>query len=113
MVANIWIAASDNNIKVVEDYLNAGQNANTKDPNGYTPVHAAASYGHLPLLKLLIQKGGDVNIQDVDGDTPLHHCEDLETAKYMVEQLKCDWTIKNHEGQRPWSVRKKKTSFLI
>lgn len=112
MVANIWIAASDNSIKQVEDYINGGQfTANSKDPNGYTPIHAAASYGHIELLKLLIAKGGDINIQDNDGDTPLHHCEDLETAKLMVEQFKCDWKLKNGEGQTALEYKKEDEEF--
>lgn len=102
MVANIWIAASDNNIKVVEDYLNSGKfTPNSKDPNGYTPVHAAAAYGYIDLLKLLMAKGGDINIQDNDGDTPLHHCEDVNMAKVLIEEFKCDWNLQNHEGQSP------------
>lgn len=101
MVANIWVAAADNQIEDVETHLNAGLTPNSKDPNGYTPIHAAASYGHTELLKLLISRGGDINVQDNEGDTPLHHVEDLDTAKIMIEELKADHKIKNNEGQTP------------
>lgn len=44
------------------------------DENGYTPVHAAASWGHVELLRwLLEQDSAGANVQDNDGDTPLHH----------------------------------------
>lgn len=100
MVSNIWVAAADNQVEVVEKYLDSQEfTANAKDPNGYTPLHAAASYGHLDLLRLLVNRGGDINIQDNEGDTPLHHVEDLETAKFIVEQLKGDYKLKNEEGQ--------------
>lgn len=100
MVSNIWVAAADNEIEVVENHINSGNfSANSKDPNGYTPIHAAASYGHLDLLKLLISKGGDINIQDNEGDTPLHHVEELSVAKFLVEELKADNKLKNGEGQ--------------
>lgn len=100
MVSNIWVAAADNQIEVVENYLNSSEfTANAKDPNGYTPIHAAASYGHIDLLKLLMSKGGDINVQDNEGDTPLHHVEDINTAKFLVEELKADFKIKNEEGQ--------------
>lgn len=100
MVANIWVAAADNQISVVEDYIQSKQfTANSQDPNGYTPIHAAASYGHIDLLKVLMANGGDINIQDKEGDTPLHHVEDLATAKFLVEELKADFSIKNDEGQ--------------
>lgn len=102
MVSNIWVAAADNQVKIVESYLDGKDfTPNSKDPNGYTPIHAAASYGHIGLLKLLISRGGDINIQDNEGDAPLHHVEDLKTAKLMVEELKADWKIKNNEGQIP------------
>lgn len=102
MVSNIWVAAADNQVKIVESYLDSGDfTPNSKDPNGYTPIHAAASYGHIGLLKLLINRGGNINIQDSEGDAPLHHVEDLKTAKVMVEELKADWKIKNNEGQIP------------
>ncbi|CUM64020.1 uncharacterized protein PRCAT00001608001 [Priceomyces carsonii] len=99
MVSNIWIATADNQIKIVTDYLESGNfTPNSKDPNGYTPIHAAASYGHLKLLKLLVERGGDINIQDNEGDTPLHHVEDVETAKYMIENLNASFKMKNNDG---------------
>lgn len=100
MVSNIWVAAADNNKDVVIAHLDSGNfTPNSKDPNGYTPIHAAASYGYIELLQQLIQRGGDINIQDNEGDTPLHHVEDLATAKFIVEELQADTKIKNEEGQ--------------
>lgn len=97
---NIWIAASDGKIDLVEGFLNQGLSANDKDPNGYTPVHAAASYGHIELLsKLCTNYGGDINIQDNDGDTPLHHCEDLETVKFIVDNLNGNYQLPNNDGK--------------
>lgn len=100
MVSNIWVAAADNQIQIVESYLNAGSfTSNSQDPNGYTPIHAAASYGHIGLLKKLIEKGGNINIQDNEGDTPLHHVEDIKTAQFIINELKGDYKIKNNDGQ--------------
>ncbi|CCE90066.1 uncharacterized protein TDEL_0A07340 [Torulaspora delbrueckii] len=99
---NIWTAASDGREDVVEQLLaqNNGLNANSKDPNGYTSVHAAAAYGHIELLKKLCkQYNGDINIRDNDGDTPLHHCEDVNTAKIIVEVLGGDISLTNEEGK--------------
>ncbi|EEQ41707.1 putative ankyrin repeat-containing protein [Clavispora lusitaniae] len=102
MVSNIWVAAADNESQVVLEHIRSGNfSANSKDPNGYTPLHAAASYGHRDLLKLLVENGGDINIQDNEGDTPLHHTEDVATATFMVEQLGANHKIKNAEGQTP------------
>lgn len=100
MVSNIWVAAADNQIEVVKQHLDAGASPNAKDPNGYTAIHAAASYGHIDLLRLLVQRGGDVNVQDTEGDTPLHHVEDVALAKVLIE-LGADYNLKNNEGQTP------------
>lgn len=102
MVANIWVAAADNNIELVNNYLDSGNyTPNSRDPNGYTPVHAAASYGNIELLELLLKHGGDINVQDNEGDTPLHHCEELKVVRYLVETLQANWKIKNHEDHDP------------
>ncbi|KAK6515491.1 hypothetical protein TWF506_007825 [Arthrobotrys conoides] len=97
---NIWIAASDGDTSQVLSYLSADPSlVNAKDENGYTPIHAAASYGHLDLLRTLIKDyGGDVNLRDEDGDTPLFTSESVEVAKVLVEELGADWSLKNDIG---------------
>lgn len=102
---NIWIAASDGNIDYVRENISSGKHtANDADPNGYTPMHAAASYGHIDLLKYLVSVGGDVNLKDADGDTPLHAVEDVKTAATLVEEMNANWRLKNAEGQTPLAV---------
>lgn len=106
MNANIWVAASDGNLDRVEHILRESNGAMTpqsKDINGYTPMHAAAAYGHLDLLKKMCNEyNGDINVLDNDGDTPLHHVEDVATARLIVEELGGDFTIRNVEGQTPY-----------
>ncbi|KAK6495311.1 hypothetical protein TWF481_003336 [Arthrobotrys musiformis] len=99
-MSNIWIAASDGQTAQVLSYLSSRPAlVNAKDENGYTPLHAAASYGHLDLLRLLINShGGDVNLRDDDGDTPLFTAETVEVAKCLVEELGADWSLKNDDG---------------
>lgn len=99
---NIWTAASDGREDLVEQLLSGDNelNANSKDPNGYTAVHAAAAYGHIDLLrKLCKQYGGDINVRDSDGDTPLHHCEDANTAKVIIEELGGDISLTNNDDK--------------
>lgn len=108
---NIWTLCADDNRPKIEQLLASGVSPNAADQNGYTPLHAAASYGNRDLLKLLVSKGGDVNIRDNDGDAPLHHVEDLETAKLLIE-LGADWKIRNNDGQTAKEVIEEDGEFI-
>ncbi|KIM39762.1 hypothetical protein M413DRAFT_446675 [Hebeloma cylindrosporum] len=85
-MANLWVAAGDGNLDRVRELIEQhALSPNTPDPYTYTPMHAAASYGQLHVLKYLISRGGDVNITDDDGDTPLYTVENIETARFLVD----------------------------
>ncbi|KAF8656849.1 hypothetical protein AX16_002396 [Volvariella volvacea WC 439] len=98
---NIWVAAGDGDLDRVRELVeHQSVSPNAPDPNTYTPMHAAASYGHLDVLEYLISHGGDVNITDEDGDTPLYTVENVETARFLVHHgAIVDRT--NHEGISP------------
>ncbi|RKP07357.1 ankyrin repeat-containing domain protein [Thamnocephalis sphaerospora] len=95
---NIWIAASDGDIEGVKALLDAGQPVNAADDNGYTPLHAAASYDHLELIQLLLERGADANQADEDGDTPLFACETVRCAEALLAGG-ADATLRNEEGK--------------
>ncbi|KAF8896285.1 ankyrin repeat-containing domain protein [Infundibulicybe gibba] len=83
---NIWVAAGDGDLERVRELVeHQALSPNTPDPFTYTPMHAAASYGHLHVLDYLISRGGDVNITDADGDSPLYTVENVETARFLVQ----------------------------
>nr|GAT60799.1 ankyrin [Mycena chlorophos] len=84
--SNVWVAAGDGDLERVRHLVEVESvNPNAPDEFTYTPMHAAASYGHLDLLEYLISKGGDVNVVDSDGDTPLYTVENIETARFLVQ----------------------------
>ncbi|CCK72044.1 uncharacterized protein KNAG_0I02590 [Huiozyma naganishii CBS 8797] len=104
---NIWVAASDGRLDVVKSFLtdSTGLTANSADPNGYTPIHAAAAYGHIDMLRTLCREyDGDINIRDADGDTPLHHIEDVATATFIIEELNGAYNLTNNEGKTALQV---------
>ncbi|KAF8476830.1 ankyrin repeat-containing domain protein, partial [Kalaharituber pfeilii] len=97
---NIWIAAAEGNEASVVEFLSRDPSAvNALDENGYTPLHAAASYSHASLLKkLVLEHGGNVNLQDLEGDTPLFVAETVQIAKVLVEELNADPNHRNSSG---------------
>merc|ERR1719321_91114 len=74
------------------------------DENGYTPIHAAAAYAHLDMLKwLLTFEGSDINVRDTEGDTPLHHCDTADAAAFLIKNG-ADTTLRNNEEKTAYEV---------
>jgi ankyrin repeat protein len=46
---------------------------NARNPNGTTPLHAAAFWGNYAIAKYLIRQGADPNAKNAMGLTPLHY----------------------------------------
>ena len=94
---SIYDAIEDGNIEVVKQHLAAGTDVNSKDKDGWTPLHEAASEGHKSIVELLITKGADVNAKDDDGETPLDVAAKPEIADHLrkhggktAEELKAE-----------------------
>ena len=110
-----WIAASDDNLILLQTSL---QKLNipitAADSNGLTFVHSAASYGSLETLRwLLSQDRINVNAMDIDGDTPLHHCDDVESARILIEEGHCDFTKENNEMKTARYIKEEEMKALI
>lgn len=99
---NIWTAASDGDLETVRAAVNAGAHApDQPDEQGYTCLHAAASYGHHALLHFLVARPGvDLSCGDEDGDTPLHVVEDVQSARILLA-AGADPAWRNAEGLSP------------
>lgn len=101
---NIWVLAGDGKLGELLHCIRAGgengqpMDVNIQDDSGYTPLHAACSYGHIELVQSLVQHHeANINIQDNDGDAPLHLAETVDMAQTLVE-LGADPEIRNHIG---------------
>ncbi|KAF9584964.1 hypothetical protein BGW38_004466 [Lunasporangiospora selenospora] len=85
MAQNIWLAAGDEgDLEAVKKFIAGGVSVNAQDEFGYSPLHAAISYGHKELAQYLLDNGANVNIQDNDNDTPLFVCETVELAEFLI-----------------------------
>jgi ankyrin repeat protein len=68
-----------------------GRNANTNlrdETNGWTPLHSAAFYGHVDVVRLLLQYKADSNSQDSGDQIPLHKAVQnghVDVARLLLE----------------------------
>ncbi|KAL5341771.1 hypothetical protein BJX70DRAFT_357866 [Aspergillus crustosus] len=96
---NPYILAADNPTAVLTLLRSDPSIASNQDEHGYSLLHAAASYGHIDLLRALVQEfNADVNLLDEDGETCLFVTERLDIAKALVDELGVDYNRKNLEG---------------
>ena len=51
------LAAEQNLVQVVEEFLVNGGEINDKNNRGHTPLHLAAINGHARMVRLLLDKG--------------------------------------------------------
>ncbi|KDO21146.1 TKL protein kinase [Saprolegnia parasitica CBS 223.65] len=65
--------ASIGDVAQVQYYLNLRVNVNCTDHNLRTPLHSAASGGHVDVVRLLLGKGAKLEALDKDGLTPLYY----------------------------------------
>ena len=63
--------------QIAELLLQKGADPDTGDQYSNTPLHRAASKGHVKLVKLLLQFNVDVNYRDSQKSTPLYVSLDI------------------------------------
>ncbi|XP_022646332.1 protein phosphatase 1 regulatory inhibitor subunit 16B-like isoform X2 [Varroa destructor] len=77
----------DNNEEMTKLLVEFGANVNAKDSEQWTPLHAAATCGHLHLVKYLILKGADLLSVNADGNMPYDICEDEPTLDHIETEM--------------------------
>ncbi|XP_037022431.2 protein phosphatase 1 regulatory subunit 16A isoform X2 [Artibeus jamaicensis] len=65
--------------EMAQQLLEAGATVNAHDSECWTPLHAAATCGHLHLVEMLIARGADLLAVNTDGNMPYDLCEDEQT----------------------------------
>ncbi|KAL7483140.1 hypothetical protein ACHAW6_008791 [Cyclotella cf. meneghiniana] len=105
-----WVAAGDGDLALLQSSLTQlGLSPNSADSNGFTLLHAACGYGRVEVIRWLLGLNKDevvvdVNAKDDDGDTPLHHCDDVVSARLLIE-AGADHTIRNNDGNTALEVK--------
>ncbi|KAJ5145473.1 uncharacterized protein N7515_000037 [Penicillium bovifimosum] len=98
MAQNPFLLACDNPQALLDVLRPNPSIASSQDESGYSLLHAAASYGHVDLLRALVKEFNvDVNLLDEDGETCLFVAEQTNVARCLVEELGVDVNKKNAE----------------
>lgn len=53
------------------ELVEAGEDVNVTDQNGWSPLHFAAQEGDVKVVKRLIELGADISATEFNGNTPL------------------------------------------
>lgn len=70
-------AIDQGNYQEFVTYLNKPVELTYKDANGNTPLHHAAMYGHVQMIKHLLALGADPTIKNKDGMTAVHYAANI------------------------------------
>ncbi|XP_027174073.1 uncharacterized protein LOC113773636 [Coffea eugenioides] len=65
-------ARTEDDVEAIKNCLGQGAKVNSRDQNGWTPLHRAAFKGRIESVKVLINHGAEVDKVNDIGYTPLH-----------------------------------------
>lgn len=77
----------DDNEEMMKLLIEYGANVNAEDSEKWTPLHAAATCGHLHLVRYLISRGSNLLAVNADGNMPYDICEDEAALDYIEGEM--------------------------
>lgn len=88
---------------LVQDLVNEGFPADSRDSMGRTPLSYAASYGNEALAQALLEHGVQINSEDNDGRTPVSYAaaHGYDTVVQALLQREADIDSHDHKGHTP------------
>ena len=93
-------------LPIVQYLLSQPQcNCETRSNNcGMYPLHHAAGFGYLEIVKALDGRGCDINVSDDKGYTPIHNaCNNghLSVVEYLSSKPQCNLEVLDNTGHQP------------
>ena len=86
---------------VIDLLVQAGADVNAQAADGFTPLHIAAIYGNLRIVRKLVDLDADVNIITANGKNAAgvaHLFEESEIEEYLVSKMASSQRTKGKEG---------------
>ncbi|XP_055017977.1 ankyrin repeat and death domain-containing protein 1B isoform X2 [Boleophthalmus pectinirostris] len=107
----LHFAVARKNKEAVQFLLQRRVKVDQKDKHGVTPIHLAAWFGSLDILKLLVKAGAEQKSENEEGLNILH-CATINNHTEIVEYIINDLIMKeldkgDRSGQRPFSLAAK------
>lgn len=105
-----------NNIESIKNFLKKGVDVNTKNHNGFTPLHIAVQNEQIDIVQLLVDLKADVNIKSSQGSTALHYAVEIgnnDIVKILLNGENCCVNATSIDGTTPLHIAAKKGSIRI
>ncbi|KAA3681765.1 uncharacterized protein DEA37_0000614 [Paragonimus westermani] len=71
----------------LEFLIKEGADINIQDNDGWTPLHAASSFGSEELVRLLLEHGADVSISSCETELPIDLSQNNSVTKLLTEAM--------------------------
>ena len=109
------MAAAEGNLALLQSSLQTlNLPLSTADENGYTLVHAAASYGKIDILQHLLASGQvNVHAADQDGDTSLHYAGTVDACRLLIEVGKANPQQVNAAGKTALQAKQEELNEMM
>lgn len=100
--------------------MERGANITLRSDDGTTPLHLAASSGHVAAIRFLLDKGADIHARTKCSSMPLHQAAQmgrLEAAPFLLENG-AEIDARDEDGRTPlhsvvWSVTARRRPSVV
>ncbi|KAK3270123.1 hypothetical protein CYMTET_21463 [Cymbomonas tetramitiformis] len=105
--APIFEAAERGDLQALIECLKEDASSrDSRNRDGWTPLHQAAYSGQQKIVSALIKAGAKINDKDNDGDTPLHYASAQNQSDCITVLAKsgADMEARDKDGESPMDV---------